>query len=643
MKNFILILVMLITGLTMNSLNAQGSWTLQTNPTSDTGESIQFVSATEGWISLNSNKLLHTTNAGTIWNIVTPTDDIIGGMDAPGSRISFVNVSTGWVMKSYADGNGNFSGTNLYKTTNGGTSWTKTVLSANIGDAGVQVQFVDVNNGWVLIYNMNTLTPTFLKTTDGGNTWSTTNGVGIFYYVNATTGYAFSAGPSMLPPYTISKTTDGGASWTQQYTDSNIGSLNAIQFTDVNHGWVIGENGKIFKTTDGGASWTSITNAGNTTNYKNETVNFIDNNIGWIATQDNTLSQNQHFMLHTTDGGNSWSQQVLPFGYKVYCASFWDANNGWAASDSGNSTAGRIAKYSVPTATTYNNATLNGPWFGFLNPLDPYNDQFGYMVFDGLGHIIDGSQFPFQTTGTYSVNPDGSFTANLINGSMTVPFEGQLSSPTEAIGSAMGMTFNFHKIANPGTLKDKIVGTLTTTGGCGVRDVTFNIDNNGNIISATGLTGPVTGRVYTDLGVFLGHIKTGEPINGWHLFSIKGYYNNSNNNLTGQIEFDWTSCNAGSTANLVRSDILGTNNFVNKSKTVVYPNPNNGRFCIDLKEPKSKMQVEIYNIWGQKIYEASIFLPQITNEIDFTSHPKGVYLIKINDGENSYREKIMVQ
>ncbi len=202
----------------------------------------------------------------------------------------------------------------------------------------------------------------------------------------------------------------------------------------------------------------------------------------------------------------------------------------------------------------YSNATLNGPWFGYLAPLDPYNDQFGYMVFDGLGNIIDGSQFPSQTSGTYTVNPDGSFTANFINGSDAVLFEGQLSSPTEAMVSAMGMIFNFHKIANPDALKDKIAGTLTTTGGCGVRDVTFNIDNNGNIISATGLTGPVTGRVYTDLGVFLGHIKTGEPINGWHLFSIKGNYNNIDNKLTGQIEFDWTSCNAGSQTNLVRSD-----------------------------------------------------------------------------------------
>jgi photosystem II stability/assembly factor-like uncharacterized protein len=641
MKNFILILILLISGLTMNSLKAQGTWSLQTNPTSDTGESMQFVSANEGWISLNSHLLLHTTNAGTTWNIVEPTTDLIGGMDAPGSRISFVDTNTGWVMKSYADGNGNFSGTNLYKTINGGTSWTKTVLSTTIGDAGVQVQFVDANTGWVLIYNMNSGTPTFLKTTDGGSTWTPTNGEGIFYYVNTTIGYAFSAGPSMLPPYYIYKTTDGGNSWTPQYTDNATGQLNAIQFTDVNHGWVIGEQGKIFKTSNGGATWDPVTTAGNTTNYRNETVNFIDSNIGWIATQDNSLSQNQHFMLHTTDGGNSWSQQLLPFGYKVYSASFWDSNNGWAISDSGGSTAGLIAKYTVSTGT-YSNATLNGPWFGFLNPLDPYNEQFGYMVFDGLGHIIDGSQYPGPAHGTYSVNPDGSFTGTLLFGTESAFFGGQLSSPTDASVSADGMTFYFHKIANPGALKDKITGTLTTN--CSQRYVTLTIGNYGQIIGATGLTGPVSGRVYTDLGVFLAHVKTGESADGWGEFSVMGSYDSATNSLTGEVSVSNPSCNAGTSASLVRSANLAVNELENKAEDImVYPNPNNGKFSIVLKNPTANMQMEVYNLIGEKVFEASNPELKKAIEVDLTALSKGVYFIKINDGARSGTEKILIR
>ncbi|HSN48492.1 MAG TPA: T9SS type A sorting domain-containing protein [Flavobacterium sp.] len=146
------------------------------------------------------------------------------------------------------------------------------------------------------------------------------------------------------------------------------------------------------------------------------------------------------------------------------------------------------------------------------------------------------------------------------------------------------------------------------------------------------------------MGVFLGHIKTGEPVNGWHLFSIKGYYNSSDNILTGQIEFDWTSCNAGSQVNLLRTDGLGLTESGNNSKNIViYPNPGNGKLRIDLKEPKSKIQLEIFNVGGQKIFESSTALPLLTNEIDFPSKTKGVYFIKIKDGENIYIEKIIMQ
>lgn len=172
MKNFTFTMVLIFLGLSNATGVAQGSWSLQTNPTTKTGESMQFVSATEGWISLTSNQLLHTTNAGNLWSTVTPnaTDVTSGGIDAPGSRISFINATTGWVLKTISDGFDNFSGAILYKTTDGGASWNRTVLSTTAEDAGVQVQFVDANNGWVLIFNMNTGTPTFLKTTDGGAT-----------------------------------------------------------------------------------------------------------------------------------------------------------------------------------------------------------------------------------------------------------------------------------------------------------------------------------------------------------------------------------------------------------------------------------------------------------------------------------------
>jgi len=418
---------------------AQGTWSLQNNPTSEAGESMQFVSATEGWIGLMSNQLLHTTNAGALWTAVTPNStDVTFGMDAPGSRISFINPSTGWVLKSLGADYDNPSGAVLYKTTDNGLNWNRTVLSNTPGDIGVQVQFIDASYGWVSIYNFNTMVITFKKTTDGGANWTPTNGGGIFCYVNATTGYAFSAGPDMQPPYYIMKTTDGGANWTQQYTDITVGELNAIEFTDANNGWIVGNNGKIFHTINGGTNWTQITNSAYNVNYKNSAISFINNTTGWIASTDD--SNGNHFTLSTTDGGLNWKTQTLTLCDDVFSMYFWDANHGWATSDSG-----PIAKYSISTGP-YSNATLNGPWFFYsdVTPIDPFNDNLMYFVFNGNGNIEDVSGFGGPFTGNYTVSASGEIAAKITNGSDCFLFGGQLTSTTEGTAIADGQNFRLH-------------------------------------------------------------------------------------------------------------------------------------------------------------------------------------------------------
>ncbi|MBA4153881.1 MAG: hypothetical protein C0512_06000 [Flavobacterium sp.] len=639
---------MIITGLSNFDAFSQGGWYLQNNPTTNEGQSTKFVSATEGWINLSSNALLHTTNGGANWNVVVPNaTDICFGYDATGKTLSFINSSTGWVMKTLSNANQDALGAVVYKTTNGGATWNRTVVSNTLGDVGIQLQFVDANNGWASIYNDNTQAIIFKKTTNGGATWTPTNGGGIFNFVNSTTGWAFPAGPNILPPYTIYKTTDGGTNWTPQYVDNTAGELNSMHFTDATHGWIVGENGKIFKTTDGGTTWNaSVYNS----NYRFNHVFFINNNEGWISTRDNS-DDNIPFMLHTTNGGSTWSTQELPFNSKVYSMYFWDANNGWATSDSYNINEedypGQIAKYLYDPAGTYTNATLNGPWLFFtdVTPIDPFNNNLNYFVFDGNGNITDFNGFGGPWIGSsYSVNSSGVLNGTITNGSESFPFNGLLTSATEVTAQIAGQNWRLHKIANPGALKDKITGTLTTDG-CGSRDVTLNIDNNGIITSATGLTGPVVGRVYTDLGVYIGHMTTGEGNDShWGELSIMGYY--SNNNLVGQLGLDDDSQNpncTNTTSNLVRSDNLGINDNDEVKNITIYPNPNNGIFYFELKEPKAKLQIEIVNFLGQKVYETTIFDNITTNKIYFEPQSKGMYFIKIYDGENIYKEKILIK
>jgi photosystem II stability/assembly factor-like uncharacterized protein len=85
----------------------------------------------------------------------------------------FINPTTGWLIKSFGTSDIDSHGVVVYKTTNGGNDWQRIVLSQNSpDDLGLQIQFMDANNGWASIYNFSSGNFTFLKSTDGGNNWS---------------------------------------------------------------------------------------------------------------------------------------------------------------------------------------------------------------------------------------------------------------------------------------------------------------------------------------------------------------------------------------------------------------------------------------------------------------------------------------
>ena len=200
--------------------------------------------------------------------------------------------------------------------------------TTNVGDMGVQVQFIDVNNGWASVYNTQTKLIRAYTSTNGGNNWSVSSDQidGFFSFIDVNNGWLLSGGPDNSPPHKIMKTTDGGANWFVQYTDDTSGGFTSLQFTDLNNGWVSGDEGKILKTTDGGSNWTSITNAG-INGYDAFSLFFLDENIGWIGSE--SEGGGNYIVVHTADGGANWVTQDVPATEEIYSIFFWDINNGW--------------------------------------------------------------------------------------------------------------------------------------------------------------------------------------------------------------------------------------------------------------------------------------------------------------------------
>ncbi len=352
MKKFYLLSGILLTVLFSISLKAQGTWALQTNPlgSSDTAMigQIRFDSSTEGWISGKGGTLLHTTNSGVNWTIVTPfPDDTVFSFSDPAFNLCFINQTTGWIVKSFGTGMNDSHGAVVYKTTDGGNNWERTVVSDSIGVLAAQLQFVDANNGWVSVLNAATRKGKLLRTTDGGENWTEANSLpasdegDTFYFIDKNTGWMMTVNdhPSL---FQISKTTDGGSTFNLQYSDNitNVDSTSnhgGMQFLDAAHGWAVGPNSRILKTTDGGANWKLLTTSGIEADANNRCLFFLDANTGWIGTAINSPDQpTNHFIIHTTDGGNSWTQENLPSKYEaVFSIYFLNQQEGWFTGDHG--------------------------------------------------------------------------------------------------------------------------------------------------------------------------------------------------------------------------------------------------------------------------------------------------------------------
>jgi len=89
------------------------------------------------------------------------------------------------------------------------------------------------------------------------------------------------------------------------------------------------------------------------------------------------------------------------------------------------------------------------------------------------------------------------------------------------------------------------------------------------------------------------------------------------------------------------SDITEIEENIDNTSFILYPNPTKGKFIVT-NEINNIDKIEICNMFGENIYTSN-FKPQISNEIDISNNPKGIYFVTIYEGEKIHIEKIVVQ
>ena len=234
--------------LLLTSADAGQTWTRTAFTATTALESVQFPTATTGYITGDDGAVYSTTDGGAHW-----TRTAAGASDVLLSGLSFVDATRGWVCGG--QGNEEFYGGRCYATTDGGATWKD--VSPDSDMVITDCSFVSATEGWVVGEDQ-----TVFHTTDGGATWDRQKLTTIsqaqlwdIHFSDAQNGWVtgsfFPAGKGYDSWGAVLHTTDGGESWAQQ--DSGTGELTAaVTATGAQQAWVAYQFGLVLRTSDAG-------------------------------------------------------------------------------------------------------------------------------------------------------------------------------------------------------------------------------------------------------------------------------------------------------------------------------------------------------------------------------------------------------
>jgi len=101
-------------------------------------------------------------------------------------------------------------------------------------------------------------------------------------------------------------------------------------------------------------------------------------------------------------------------------------------------------------------------------------------------------------------------------------------------------------------------------------------------------------------------------------------------------------CTSTDTIKVTFTNCIGIVEFNSNQSIKVYPNPNSGIATIEVHGFGTDTYLSIYSLQGQSVYTAQIS-GESTVPVDLSNLPKGVYVIRINNGNNSIISKMIIQ
>lgn len=292
---------------------------------------VEFLRSQVGFV-IGRAGILKTLDGGKHWSrsgpIIAINEEVAPSALAvltPIFRLDFVNEKHGWAQR--ADG--------LLRTTDGGQTWELLVGWERPADEAFNnFSFYDEKSGWALFKDGSVrhssdggktwvMQTTFvegkvvqatsssecwvvgdrgktLRTADGGSTWVASSVTPTDDLIDL----ALIDGKEIwvLSLQTSYHSEDSGKTWQPLVrAPSNSPMFRSIRFASRLKGWMVGDNGSILHTRDGGRTW-SNQKSGTKENLKR--ISVVDEDTAWVI--------GDSVLLRTSDGGRTWFRQKLP-------------------------------------------------------------------------------------------------------------------------------------------------------------------------------------------------------------------------------------------------------------------------------------------------------------------------------------------
>lgn len=185
----------------------------------------------------------------------------------------------------------------VYSSADGGATWLAAAATPPNLDAE-DLHFTDLLNGWVT--GGGGIGNALFRTTDGGATWTGTPGFGGLYVAvdfEGQNGWAANIGGIFY------RSNDDGETWTEGELPGFPFQINDMDFFDVSTGYAVGWWGYAARSDDGGATWEVLPTP-------NEDDHFTD--IYLVGANELWLSTSAGVAYYSATGGQSWA--ILDIG-----------------------------------------------------------------------------------------------------------------------------------------------------------------------------------------------------------------------------------------------------------------------------------------------------------------------------------------